>query len=113
MIILVGQLAYRNHHEVHCCDCIRMEKQKFELQLKEVKTSKGNGRSKIVHLPLSLAGFMHALIITKMYSCLNSHDADKKEVLSWHKAKYFFEFSPFLCNTGIFFVIKYTLFLLK
>lgn len=62
MIILLRQLACRNHHEVHCCDCVRTEKQKFEIQLKKVKTSKVNGRSKIVHLPLALPGLTYALM---------------------------------------------------
>jgi len=62
MIILLRQLACRNHHEVHCCDCIKTGKQKFEIQLKKVKTSKINGRKKIVHLLLALAGVMYALM---------------------------------------------------
>lgn len=62
IIILLGQLACRNHHEVHCCDCIRTEKHKFKIQLKKVRNSKVNGRSKNVHPPFNLAGLMHALM---------------------------------------------------
>lgn len=40
MVILVRQLACRNNHEVCCCDCIRTEKQKFEIQLKKLRLQK-------------------------------------------------------------------------
>lgn len=59
---MLRELTSKNLEEVHCCDFIRTEIQKFLIQLKKFKISKLTGRSKILHLHLDLTGLLSDLM---------------------------------------------------